>query len=268
MKFESDTYKDWVVPSNANLDPTPNNYGQSNVFTTRQKFEEHFGSKVGIKVGIGLFSGEFEASFNMTNKSDVSYEYGLVETYSKFYSLVLKDPSEKSLAPWVKDDEDFKNIPDVFNDENRLLFFRFFEKYGLYYISRVDIGARLYYSTSVDKSYNFSESEIKTKISAEYTAVFSANAEAEWKKVGESWASARQVKVSATGGSNVILNVLVPGYGANHADAFKAWYESAELNPGVIDFHLTPISKIFSGQKAVAVTISTNFILNPKPAVV
>ncbi|HLO56019.1 MAG TPA: MAC/perforin domain-containing protein [Saprospiraceae bacterium] len=266
MQYNDQQWNDYLVPTNAMLDTSSKNEGEANSFSSRQKVEEHFGSKVGLSARYGLFSGQFEASFNMTNKSDISYQFGLVETYSKFYSLTLKDSSENALAPWVKSDPDYMNIPSEFTEQNRYLFFRFFDKYGLYFMSSVQLGGRLYYSTSISKSYNYSEKDVKTKIETEFKAIFSAkaSASAEWSKVGEQWASSREVKVSATGGSNTILNVLVPGYNANHEDAYNAWLQSAEKNPAVIDFSLTSIADIFSGSKADAVRQAINEYLKYK----
>ncbi len=255
MQYDSQTWKEYLVPVNASLDTSSKHYGSSNSFESRSKVEEHFAAKLNIKASYGFFSGEFEASYDMDSKSDVEYQYGLVETYSKIYALDLKDKSEHGLAPWVKNDPDYQNIPDTFAHHNRGDFFRFFDKYGIYFISKVVLGSRLYYSTVVSKSHKYTSNEIKTKISIEYNGIFgaSAKAEAEWKKVGEDWSSSREVKVSATGGDNSILNVLAPGFNANHEGAYESWLKSAESNPSVIDFTLTSISKIFSGKKAKAV---------------
>ena len=255
MVFDDTTWENYLVPENTGLDTSSKHYGETNAFSSRQKVEEHFGSKLSVKGSYGFFSAQFSASFNMTNKSDVSYQYALVEAYSKQYSLSLKNKSESALASWVKTDPDYLNIPDTFTNENRDKFFTFFDKYGTLFISEVVLGSRLYYSASVSKSYNYSEKDVEAKMKAEYGAVFSvsASAEANWKKAGEDWATRRDVKVSATGGDNSILNILSPGYGVNHENAFKAWLESAKLMPAVIDFKLTSVAHLFSGNKAKAV---------------
>jgi hypothetical protein len=84
---------------------------------------------------------------------------------------------------------------------------------------------------------------------------------ATWNQLGEEWASRREVKVDAIGGSNEMLNVLMPGFGTNHETAYSAWLKSAEDKPAVIDFDLRPISEIFSSAKAVAVEEAMNAYL-------
>lgn len=249
------TYGDYLVPLNVNVDPNRHSYGNSTYVDTRRKMEEFFSSKLSVSAKYGFFSGQFNASYSMSNKSDISYQFGIVESFSQQYSLDLKDRSVNALADWVKNDPDYQNIPDQFTESNRELFFRFFDKYGIYYMARVVVGSRLYYSSTVKKEYKYTSTDAEAKLKLEYKAIFSASAEAQatWKQVGESWASQRDVKVEAIGGSNDMLNVLLPGFGANHETAYKAWLQSAEAKPAVIDFDLRLISEIFSAAKATAV---------------
>ena len=254
------TYNDYLVPLNVNVDGIRRTYGDSTYVDNRKKIEEFFSSNLKVSAKYGFFSGQFEASYSMSNKSDVSYQFGLVVSYSQLYALDLKDRSENALAEWVKNDPDYKNIPDQFTDNNRLLFFRFFDKYGIYYMPRVVVGSRLYYSSMIKKEYKYTTTEAEAKLKLEYKAIFSgsADAQATWKQVGESWSSQREVKIEAVGGSNEMLEVLMPGYGANHEIAFNAWLKSAQQKPAVIDFDLKPVSEIFSAQKAAAVEAAIN----------
>lgn len=266
MSYDDTTWKDYLVPENTGLDTSSKHYGELTVHDSRKKVEEHFAAKLSIKGSYGFFSAQFDSSFSMSNKSDVSYSYALSESYSKMYGLSLKNKTESALAEWVLNDPDYLAIPDNFSSANRDKFFRFFDKFGIAFISEVILGARLYYSTSILKEYNYSSKDIKVKAQAEYNAIFSvkASASAEWSKAGESWASQREVKVSADGGDNSILNILSPGYGANHEDAYKSWLQSAENSPAVIDFKIESIDKIFSGAKAIAVKQAIDQFLKHK----
>jgi len=249
------TFNNYLVPQNVNVDAVRYTYGTSTYVDERKKIEEFFASKLTVSAKYGFFSGQVEASFSMSDKSDVSYQFGIYVSYNQLYTMDLKDRSENALADWVKNDLDYKNIPDQFTDDNRLLFFRFFDKYGIYYMPRVVCGSRLYYSSMNKKEYKYTSQEAKAKLDLEYKAIFSASAEAQasWQKVGETWSSQREVKVEAVGGSNEMLNVLMPGYGANHDIVYQTWLKSAEQKPAVIDFELRPVSEIFSAQKAQAV---------------
>ena len=253
---QSQTYKDYLVPLNVNLDTSSTHNADSTYVENRQKIEQYFSSKVSGKVKYGFFGGQFSASYSMANKTDISYQFGILQSFSRQYAMDLQDRSERALAQWVKDDPDYKNVPNRFTDRDRILFFRFFDKYGLYYMPRVLVGARLFYSSMVRKEYRYSDIDAQAKLKAEFDAVFvstSVSAEAKWKEVGQTWASRREVKVEAVGGSNQILGGLLPGYGTNEELAYKSWLKSAEENPAVIDFDLKPIADIFSADKAAAV---------------
>jgi len=258
------TFMDYIVPLNVDAESERETYGNSTYVDSRRKMEEFFSAKASIKAGFGAFSGQFDASYAMTNKSDVEYQFGIIQSYQVLYKLSLIDRSPAALADWVKSDPAYLNVPSEFKKSNRELFFRFFDKYGLYYIREVKVGSRMYYSSSVAKSYKYSSQEAEAKLKLEYTAIFMAEAQANWKQIGEDWASQREVKVAALGGSSGMLNVLMPGYGANHAEAYTAWLQSAELHPAAIDFELAPIDELFSEEKVSAVKEAIHSYLRHK----
>ena len=259
---ESETWTDpnsgitYMLPDNATFDSTVNSAdGEPEYYASKSKFEEEFSSKAKISASYGNFSGQFSASYSSTTKRDSEYQYAMVETNQRFWELTLDDQSENALAQYVKDDPDFQDLPDVYNDETREIFFRFFNKYGAYYVVSVIAGGRLYYSCSVEKSYQYSEEEITANLQAEYKAVFKSvgvEADAEWKRLGEEWAENRKVTVATIGGNSDMLNVLAPDYGDSYSAYFETWLESTEASPGAVDLTLKEMSRLFSGDKAAA----------------
>ncbi|HTZ85331.1 MAG TPA: MAC/perforin domain-containing protein [Solirubrobacteraceae bacterium] len=265
MAYDSQqTWSDYLVPSNTSVDPQRKVAGYSTYVDSRRKMEEFFSAKASVKASYGLFSAQFDASYSMTNKSDVEYQFGMVQSYQTLYRLELVDRSPAALADWVLNDPAYQNIPAHFTDADRELFFRFFDKYGLYYVRAVDAGSRMFYSSSVAKSYKYSSQEAEAKLKLEYGALFTASGEASWKQVGEDWASQREVKVEAVGGSSAMLNILMPGYGANHSAAYEAWLKSAEADPATIAFALAPIAEIVPEEKAAAVERAVDAYLRHK----
>lgn len=248
--------KTYLLPSNASFDPSTSLDGSTYVFETRQKVQEHFAAKAGLSARFGAFSGQFSASYAQTELSDDQYSFALVEANSKFWSLTLQDQSSRALANWVTSDPDYINIPDTYNDGNRDLFFRFFDKYGTHYVVGLKVGARLYYSSLVEKSYNYTKTEISAKLSAEYDGVFAkagAEAEASWNKAGEVWSNRRRVLVRASGGNNQLLNILAPNYPDNFNGDFRSWLQSGPNLPAVIEFSLAGVDNLFSAEKAQAI---------------
>lgn len=264
ISYRKKTFQDYLVPENASVDPKRITMGGSTFVNSRRKMENFFSAAANVGATYGFFSGQFDASYSMTNKSDVEYQFGIVQSYQKLYRLELDDRSPEALADWVKEDAVYKEVPDKFTDADRALFFRFFEKYGLYYVRGIYAGSRLYYNASVRKSYGYSEQKAEAKLKLEYTALFTAGAESTWKEVGEKWASERQVSIAAEGGDSSMLNMLMPGYGTSQADLYKTWLNSAEANPSVIDFVLAPIAELFPDIKAEAVKKAADSYVNHK----
>nr|BFE57855.1 hypothetical protein GCM10020063_023810 [Dactylosporangium thailandense] len=246
----------YLLPANAAFDPSGASYGEVSAFSSRQQFEQHFTAKVTTGGRYGFFSGEFTAQYNHLTTSDDDYQYGLLESYAKIWSLDLKDSSARALADWVTEDPDYQAVPDSFSDDNAHLFFRFFDKYGLYYITGVTVGSRIYYSSSVSKSYGYSEDEIKAKLKLEYKAVLTearGEAQSDWKRVGRDWTNRREVRLYTLGGDSSILDALAPGFDDSFNDEYKRWQNSVAAKPAVVDFRLAAIAKLFSGTKAIAV---------------
>lgn len=260
--WTSDTWTDpesgitYLLPENAAFDSSvTSSEGELHYYQDRSTFEESFSSKAKISASYGNFSGQFSASYNSTTKKDDEYQYSMVQTTSRFWRLTMEDQSENALADYVKDDPDFQDLPDTYNSDTREAFFRFLDKYGAYYVVSVTVGGRLYYSASVEKSYQYSSEEIDAKFKAEYKAVFTsvgAEASAEWKKAGEEWAENRLVTVAALGGNSDLLNVLAPDYGDSFSADFATWNESTRSLPGIVDLTLKSMANLFSGDKAEA----------------
>lgn len=242
------------LPQNVSVDELTDSSGTSYVFSTRSEFQEHFAAQAGVSAEYGVFSGQFEASYSNTTTDESEYSYGIYQMYNWTWRLTLQDQSLSGLAPWVKSDPDYTSLPDTFNDDNAALFFRFFDKYGAFYVSGVTVGGRLYYSVAVLKSYTTNEREINAKLNLEYDAVFSAEAdsEARWEQATFNWTTNRVVSVRALGGSNEPLNIVVPAYDDNFGELFSDWLEDVAQSPVAVDFQITPIWQLFSGAKAEA----------------
>jgi hypothetical protein len=246
----------YQVPDNISVNTTTQTTGGTQVFNTRQQFQNNFAAKAGLSGSYGGFSGEFNLAYSQTFNTDSSYYYGLSEANFTGWELLLTSQS----AEWMSDDftEDpiVENLSPTFTPENREQFFEMFRKFGTHFISQVTLGGSLSYYVAVEQSFSSNEQEIQANLQLEYKAVFvsaKASAEAEWSQLGQSWANSRIVKVNAVGGDTNVLNALGPGYGDSDSSIFTSWSTAVMQNPGVILFKLTPLSQLFSGDAANAV---------------
>jgi hypothetical protein len=245
------------VPDNVSVIPDTEVTGSTQVFSTRKQFQSYFSAKAGLSGSYNAFSGQFNAAYSQTFNSSNSYYYGLTEANFKGWDLSLNDQSSNWISTGFKNNPAVQALPSTFTADNKQLFFDMFRQFGTHYISQVTVGGSLYYYVAVDQSFSSNQNQVDINLSLEYKAVFSsakADAKSEWKQLTESWANSRIVKVDATGGDTSVLSALNPSYGDNDSDIFKSWSTAVMQNPAVILFQLRPLSKLFSGNQADAVS--------------
>ncbi|MEZ4453828.1 MAG: MAC/perforin domain-containing protein [Nannocystaceae bacterium] len=261
MDAQSWTYQPtgitYSVPDNTSVVPNTQTTSTTQVFTTQESFQSYFSAKAGVKGSYATFRGEFSSAFSMTSASTQSFSYGLYEADFNGWNVVQSDLSSNWLSPGFTSDPDVEDLPTVYDVTTQDKFFAFFRKFGTHIVTQVTVGGNLDYFVAVEDSYSSNEVKISANISLEVQAVFysaSAESQAEWNQLGQSWANSRQVTISAVGGSASVLNSMTPTFGTNEANAFATWSSAVMENPAVTEFMLTPISAAFSGSQAQAVS--------------
>jgi len=248
----------YLLPGNIQVVPRNQSDSDTQVFESRSQVEDYFSAKASVSAKIGepglKFSGQFSAMFSGASQSDTEYSYGMIYSGFHFWNLEILDQSMNGLAPWVLNDPDFYELPKEFNQDNASTFFRFFDKYGTHYVSSVKVGWKLYFNEAVERSYTTSSTTISANMSLEFRALFlddsKASADASWSQVGQQYTENRMASVLAQGGDSSMVNAVIPGYGANHHDLYNDWRLTAEANPVAVDFALSPMWNLFSGDRA------------------
>lgn len=229
--------------------------GETHVFLTQQEVQTHFAARARVEGKTATFAGSFEASYGRMVRNSASYAFAMRDLYTRRWSLSLSNPSADGLADGVRDE--FAALPDAFSGATRDEFYSFFEKFGTHFVSRVQVGARLYYYIAVRKSFSSERTDVKARAEAEYNGFLAsgkAEAEAEWHKAGKEWVESRDVQIEARGGSTDILHSLIPRFGDNENGAFTKWLDSiATGSVATIGYLLRPVSVLFSGSKQRAV---------------
>lgn len=249
------TYK---IPRNID-DPLPIGKfeGRSYHVSSKSQMAQIFAAEAGLSGSYGAFSGELSAAFETESKEMTEYELGIYRLWNRAYSLEILHPTLKNVSAQVQSDPDFADLPDRYagDSRTRMLFFRFFEKYGTHFVNKVVMGSSLQYSCSVHKSLVESSEKFDASLNLEVQAVlFSAKADAsvKWKSLGSRWSSSRKSTISGVGPDS-ILNSALPKENDSLLADLDYWLSQARQSPFPIQFELTPISTLFSGDKAVAV---------------
>lgn len=248
----------YKVPANID-DPMPIGRfdGRAYHISSKSQMSQIFAAEAGLSGSYGAFSGELSASFESESKELTEYELGIYRLWNRSYSLEVLNPNLKNVSAQVQSDPDFANLPSEYKDDSRTrtLFFRFFEKYGTHFVSKVVMGSSLQYSCSIHKSQIESSQKFSASLNLEVQAVlFSAKADAsvKWQSLGSKWSSSRNAHISGVGPESILTSVM-PKEGDSLHDEVDYWVKQASQSPFPIQFELTPISTLFSGDKAAAV---------------
>ncbi|MEM9557415.1 MAG: MAC/perforin domain-containing protein [Acidobacteriota bacterium] len=255
---------EYTYPSNVDVTQINNFDGSSQIFAGREQFSQHFEAEanMNLKVGDRLvgFTGQFGASYSNTQSSDSEYWFGLYQDNAWLWEVDLPSPGPANLLQSVLDDPVYQNVPDEWIEgdlENNALFYRFFAKYGTYFIRSVTTGGRLYYNVIVERSAYSSTSEMSAQLDAEFKAYFvktGAQAQAQWEQVSDQWMASRQVQMEVLGGTPEILQALTaPSRGENFNSVYKGWLDSLPIHPANVSFKLAPVSVAFEGAREAAV---------------
>lgn len=223
------------------------------IFESREELSEKLEASSNIKGSHGAFSGEFEASFQSTAKTNYEHWFARYSFLNKSSTFSLENRTSDYLLDSVTSDEDFMNVPEVLTEENFHLFIRFFEKFGAYYVKDVVVGGRYTYNASIEKSKISKKEEFSAQVSAQYAGMFSASGKGAWEKVNDIWKSHSYCSLSSAGGAPPLSLPSKVNDKANFYNEVKSWISTIEENPAPINFILTPINTIFSGDKADAV---------------
>jgi hypothetical protein len=256
------TGTEYGIPGNVSLSTIGNSGANSYAFQNRSQVQEFFAQKAGVSANLvtefGAFSGAFNASYQNGLESDTFYQYVLYEADNTAWSLDLQSQSYDDLTARVK--QEISQLPNAFSPESKASFFRFFDRYGTHYVSRVNVGGRLYYYAAVKKSYQSDLEKIKAEITLEYNALLvsgKAESETEWSSLSKSWTENRVVQIEAIGGSPDILKLASPEYGENQSGAYSQWLQSIQAAPATVDFVIRPIDYLFPNEKIEAVKQAT-----------
>lgn len=244
----------YTLPANVSAGPLEAREQQSVVFESRSEIANFFKAQAGAKASYLSFSGSLSASFERISKSSSEYYYGMAYSFTDGYELSLVNMTNDHLAPEVLRDPDFANLPQQYNDQTRIAFFRLFEKYGTHFVSSVKMGGRIFYDSWIEKSYGMTKDDVTASLGIEFKAVFNANAKVEWNQLSEVWTSHRQTHIQAIGGDDNLLNGLgMPAKGESYATQYSSWVNSVGGRPGPVGFKLTGIETLFKGEQYEAV---------------
>jgi MAC/Perforin domain len=227
--------------------------------SSRDEFQNSIAIKASVDVGYGAFSGHMEASYGREFASSSEYFYSFRNFYSRIATLsLLLDEANAALSNTFV--QRYEALPGRVAPDTIDQFAEFFNDFGPYVTSRVNLGASLEYYVAVATSTQMSKTDISAQVKAEYKGLFFSggistditNTDA-WKK----YSSSRHVKISVSGGDPALVaqlgNVDPSTPSMDSVKLYNAWADSTDTAPAVSDFSLIPVWKLIRDASKAAV---------------
>jgi len=256
----------WKAPSGTTYDLPANvatpggssSQASAYAFSSSSDFSSYFQSSASVSGSIGAFSASFSGSYDTAQRNSNEYSWALVQADFIAWHVGI-DYSLDIVRDDIKSDPDWSQLPSSFeptNANNVAAFYRFFEKFGTYFISSVATGGTLYYYLSIAKSASYTSTQITVSATAEYNGLIAsgkASADASWGNCASNWTSNRQSHAMTVPATTGVINWVNPQSGTYDSNGnFAQWKTAVVNNPSRCNFSLTPIWALFSGAKYMA----------------
>lgn len=222
---------------------------------TRDEFQNSISAHAKVHGSYGAFSGQMEAAYGHQFTSNNEYTYSYRNYYSRLATLFIKIDT-KYLTDYFA--QRIAELPTTVNENNLIEFEEFFDDFGAYFTSEVNLGGSLDYYVAISKQSSLGSTDISAMVKAEYRGLFASGGISSDIKNSTSWqkySTNREVKIAATGGDPALLTTLA---GLNPNDpspasvaAFNEWAKSMELYPAVSDFQLKGIWELCGSKRTV-----------------
>lgn len=176
------------------------------------------------------FSGEITTTFSKEVLKNRHNSFASSQNTHTYYSLTLLDK-----APL---------LPDVKTDFDSMEPEKLFEKYGTHYLRGIYLGARVSYSSHVDRSAISEKFNLKATMRASYLDIVEGKASGEHidKQDLEQITTNREIKV--VGGDPALGKDIEEGIGKS-SDKYNTWAQSIEKHMSIADFDAGGLRPIY-----------------------
>ncbi|VVB71534.1 MAC/Perforin domain protein [uncultured archaeon] len=214
---------------------------------TREDIQNSFSVKAGVKARYGAFSAQVEAAYGSEFAQSSQFFYSYRNFFSHMAQLSINiDEAKKALSDRFLQACD--ELPTNADPENLQAFSDFFNEFGVYFVSKVSLGASFQYYVALSKVSTLKKEEISASVKLEFNALtFGGGISSEVKNTKEwkSYSSNRHVNITVTGGDPAYIARLGSMDPSDPSSAtvalYDLWAQSIDSNPAIADFSLNGI---------------------------
>lgn len=237
--------KQYRIPTIVNGIENTKTYYTGGTFDTRDSFQNSIAVHANVSASYGAFSGEMETAFSREYQQESEYSYSYNTLFAPLAILQLI-PNSTYLSPAFTDR--VNQLPPTLDASTLPDFEDFFNSFGVYFTSKIFIGASLEFWVATEKSSTLTDDQISACLKAQYDALYVSGslsadfkASAQWK----SYSASSNVNVQAIGADPTkaaALAALDPfSPSSATVNAYTTWVDSIATDPAIMDFGLTGI---------------------------
>ncbi|MBV9791719.1 MAG: hypothetical protein JOZ51_26210, partial [Chloroflexi bacterium] len=128
---------------------------------TRDEFQNSISAHAKVHGSYGAFSGQMEAAYGHQFTSNNEYTYSYRNYYSRLATLFIKIDT-KYLTDYFA--QRIAELPTTVNENNLIEFEEFFDDFGAYFTSEVNLGGSLDYYVAISKQSSLGSTDISAMV--------------------------------------------------------------------------------------------------------
>jgi hypothetical protein len=235
------------IPAYASGAENTSGYFVEDTVDTRESFQNSIAATASVEVGYGAFGGQMEASYGRSVANSSEFHYSYRNFYSRLAIIsLLRDQAIKALS-----DEfiaRYEALPNKADGSTLDQFAEFFNDFGIYVTSQLNLGAALEYYVAVSQSAQLSKTDIGAQVKVQYKSLYSTGAVSSDIETTQQWQKYRassSVNIVVRGGDPSIIakmgNVDPQKPSTTTVAVYTDWINSIVTAPAVADFKLQGI---------------------------
>jgi len=238
---------DYLVPAYVQaIEATSSEVVEDSV-ETRDSYQNSVAATADAAADIGAFSGQMSVSYSNEYASSSDYYYAYRNFYLGLATLVINLDEAKQYRSQTFIDA-VEALPETVDPDDLSAFEDFFETYGYYFASVVNLGGSLEYSVAVSTSSEQSTTDIASHMKVEYKALFESGSVSASYSSTSGWQSYQQnryVKINMLGGDPVAISQVVAlaetDPSTDSVATYDTWVNSVTSAPAATSFKVSGI---------------------------
>jgi hypothetical protein len=265
---------DYTIPEIVDFLPDMRVSNESGATSQMSSLEEKFAASLDVSGSYGVFSAQLKTSYEESNTHTSESYYGYHFTTIGLGTFTLRRQEAQYFTDGFT--ADLAALPTTYSKDTFTEFQSFFNKYGIYFLSKFRAGGQLQMTNAVERTDSTSESTASADLSAQYDGLFvsgSFSASVTKSQAWEEFSKSSKTNLQGYGGSTKAISDLVAIDPMNPSEAslaaYQEWADSIGTAAVPTNYTLTPISQVCGDKEsavaaamkayACQINITTNF---------